>query len=163
MQYDCRMTQRWFRMLIVVALSSLSGGGAAARQSATVPSVPNAPLDLSVARRITPDEVARRIEAGETAILVDARSTFTGPMIKGAVHVPGNDLAEWAKKTPKDAFIVTYCTCPAEHTAANHVIQLQKYGFTNAYALQGGLSAWQAAQMPVQSASGSDTTSPPAQ
>lgn len=111
---------------------------------------PTQVLDVNVARRISADDVKKRMDAGETAILVDARSVFSGPMIKGAVQVPGEKLAAWAKEIPKDAFIVTYCTCPAEHSAANHVVQLQKYGFTNAYALLGGLRAWQDALLPTE-------------
>jgi len=107
-------------------------------------------LDVNVARRITPEQVFARMQSGEHVVFVDARSLFTGPKIAGAVQVPGDDLARWAKETPKDAFVVAYCTCPAEHTAANHVIQLQKYGFTNAYALLGGLTAWQEAGLPIE-------------
>jgi rhodanese-related sulfurtransferase len=133
----------------------------AARDAHPVP-VPAAPaLDPKVARRITIDELRKRIDAGEKPIIVDARSGFTGPMIKGAVRVPGDKLEAWAKTVSKDAFIVTYCTCPAEHTAANHVIQLQKYGFTNAYALLGGLSAWQNALLPVEAAPPADQSREP--
>lgn len=134
------------RTLLVLLLLAVT---AAAQQTTTAPS-PARPVDVNVARRITPQQVKERTDAGEKVILVDARSTFTGPMIAGAVVVPGDDLAKWAKETPKDAFVVTYCTCPAEHSAANHVVQLQKYGFTNAYALQGGLSAWEAAGLPTE-------------
>jgi rhodanese-related sulfurtransferase len=102
-----------------------------------------------LARRLTPEQVFARMMSGERVVFVDARSIFTGPMIAGAVRVPGDQLEAWAKTTSKDALVVAYCTCPAEHTAANHVVQLQKYGFTNAYALLGGLSAWEAAGLPT--------------
>jgi rhodanese-related sulfurtransferase len=39
-----------------------------------------------------------------------------------------------------------------EGTSARAVLQLQQLGFTNVYALLGGLKAWTAAQRPLQPA-----------
>lgn len=67
-------------------------------------------FDPKVARRITADEVKKRLDAGEKVVIIDTRSKFSGPMAKGAAHVPSDKLDAWAKEHPKDALIVAYCT-----------------------------------------------------
>lgn len=67
-------------------------------------------FDASVARRITIDDVKKRIDAGEKVVVLDIRGSVSGPIAKGAEHVPGTQLAEWAKDKDKDLLIVTYCT-----------------------------------------------------
>ena len=66
-------------------------------------------FDPAVARRISIDALQRRRAAGEKPIIVDSRATATDVTIRGAVHVPNDQLDAWAKKTPKQALIVTYC------------------------------------------------------
>ncbi len=104
------------------------------------------------ARRITAEEVKLRTEAGEKVVVVDTRSKFTGPKVKDAVNATVDKVAAWAKNLPKDTFIITYCTCPNEHSSAAAVLKLQEVGFTNAFALQGGLSAWTLAMLPTEPA-----------
>lgn len=69
-----------------------------------------APFDPKVARRITAEEVKKRMDAGKPVIWIDTRGKFVGPIVKGAAHVPADKLDAWAKDVPKDAFIVAYCT-----------------------------------------------------
>lgn len=107
-------------------------------------------FDVNVARRVTADEVKSQIDAGTKVYVIDNRSSFTGQMAKGAAHVPIAKIAEWAKEIPKDAMIVAYCTCGAEQTSTLAVEKLQKLGFTNAWALKGGLNAWQTVGLPTE-------------
>ena len=69
-------------------------------------------FDPKVARRISAEDVKKRMDAGEKVIIIDTRSKFSGPMVKGATHVTGDQLEAWAKEKgiPKDAFILAYCT-----------------------------------------------------
>jgi len=67
-------------------------------------------FDPGIARRITPEEVQKRREGGEKAIILDTRPSPSDAIIKGAVHVPNDRIEAWAKDAPKDALIVTYCT-----------------------------------------------------
>jgi hypothetical protein len=67
-------------------------------------------FDPQVARRIKPEEVQRRREAGERVRLIDTRSSVGDVIAKGAVHVPNDRLETWAKDVPKEALIVAYCT-----------------------------------------------------
>jgi len=68
------------------------------------------PFDVKVARRITAEEVKKRMDAGKPVLVIDTRGKFVGPIVKGAAHVPADKLDAWAKGAPKDAFIVAYCT-----------------------------------------------------
>jgi hypothetical protein len=67
-------------------------------------------FDPQVARRIKPEEVQRRQEKGEKAVIIDTRSSVGNLIAKGAVQVPNDRLEAWAKDIPKDALIVAYCT-----------------------------------------------------
>ena len=67
-------------------------------------------FDPGVARRIKPEEVQRRRDAGEKAIIVDTRASVGNLIAKGAVQVPNDRIEAWAKDVPKDALIVAYCT-----------------------------------------------------
>jgi rhodanese-related sulfurtransferase len=113
---------------------------------------PKDDYDPAIARRMTMDDLKKRLEAGETASYLDTRYNPTGPIIKGARIVTFDKVGEWAANVPKDTFIVTYCTCHNEATSGRTVLELQKLGFTNAYALLGGLAASQAANLPTESA-----------
>lgn len=68
------------------------------------------PFDVKVARRITPEEVQKRRDAGEKAIILDTRGSTGDTVIRGSVHVTSDRMAAWAKDVPKDALIVAYCT-----------------------------------------------------
>ena len=67
-------------------------------------------FDPEVARRMNPEDVQKHRTAGDKVIIVDARAQETDVVIPGAVHVPNDEIDAWAKGTPKDALIVTYCT-----------------------------------------------------
>ena len=81
-----------------------------AAPQATAP--PQQAFDPKVARRISADDIKKRMDAGEKIIIIDTRSKFTGPMVKGAAHVTGDQLEAWTKEKgiAKDAFILAYCT-----------------------------------------------------
>lgn len=67
-------------------------------------------FDPGVARRITPEQVQRRRDAGKRVTLLDTRRSPSDVIVKGAVQVPNDKIKEWAKDARKDALIVTYCT-----------------------------------------------------
>ena len=68
------------------------------------------PFDPLTARRITPAEIRHRIDAGAKPIVLDTRGVFGPTIAKGAVHVPNDAIAAWAKDVPKNALILAYCT-----------------------------------------------------
>jgi len=88
-----------------------------------------------------------------TAIIIDVRAedVYKQEHVKGSLNVTFENLKEKAKSLPKDKKIITYCSCPAEHSAAAMVIELKKKGFKNTFALLGGTQAWKGAGYPMES------------
>ena len=96
-----------------------------------------------------------RISQAEFKQALDARSVVVldvrGDMAYGAGHIPGaviwdSDPARFDKqladvKSAKKT-VVTYCTCPAEHSAASVALQLVQHGVGDVRALKGGLNEW---------------------
>ena len=97
------MTSMTVRIMLAAALTCGFVARAAAADPARSP-------DPEVARRMNIEDVQKHRKAGDTIILVDARAQETDVIIPGAVHVPNDAIDTWAKGTPKDALIVTYCT-----------------------------------------------------
>ena len=91
------------RVVIATALACTLAGPLGADEAARV-------SDPGVTRRITPEEVQRRRDAGEKPIILDTRASVGEVIIRGAVHVPNDRIEAWAKDCAKDALIVTYCT-----------------------------------------------------
>jgi hypothetical protein len=83
---------------------------AAVLVAAAVAPLRAADVDPGVARRLAPEEVQRRIAAGEKPIILDTRASLGDEKAKGAQHVPNDRIETWAKDVPKDALIVAYCT-----------------------------------------------------
>jgi rhodanese-related sulfurtransferase len=107
-------------------------------------------FDPAVARRMTTDELKRLFDAGEKVTIVDTRANPLGPVAKGAQTVPYKQITAWAKDVSKDSLIVVYCLCRNESTSSHVVVELQKLGFTRAFALVGGLKGYEAAGLPVE-------------
>lgn len=113
------------RIFLCVAVAAIPTTGLA--RAATIPSSPGqqpvptrpapavagqaAPVpEQPVARRITVEEVKKRMDAGQKVVIIDTRGTFAGPRVTGSTHVPADKLDAWAKDVPKNTFIVAYCT-----------------------------------------------------
>ena len=67
-------------------------------------------LDPNVARRITVEDLKKRMDSGEKVTFVDTRGVTSGPVIKGALQVPKGAIPSFAEKLARDALIVCYCT-----------------------------------------------------
>ncbi|HEV7681143.1 MAG TPA: rhodanese-like domain-containing protein [Pyrinomonadaceae bacterium] len=109
---------------------------------------PAAPADG--ARRISISETSDLL-AKDAAIVIDVRNqaSYEVGHIKGAKLIPLNDVVAHLDELPRNKLIVTYCSCPAEHTAAIAVNNLKGKGVENAAALVGGFPGWQSAGLPV--------------
>jgi rhodanese-related sulfurtransferase len=140
--------------LVLAALATLAIIPAARAQQATVAAPPaGAPAATAPAadQRITLDAVRERLDSGKKIVFVDSRGNVAGaPMVKGAAHVPLKDAEAWAANVPKDTFIVAYCACASEGSSLNLTGKLRAMGFTDAYALKGGIQGWKAAGLPVE-------------
>ena len=64
--------------------------------------------------RITPEELKRKLDAGEGLVVVDLRHTLEfeadGATVPGALHLPPQDLPRRHHEIPRDRDVVLYCT-----------------------------------------------------
>ncbi|RPH81188.1 MAG: hypothetical protein EHM88_11525, partial [Candidatus Rokuibacteriota bacterium] len=109
--------------------------------------------------RILPAQVIGAIEAGDSPVLLDVRTTTdfeTSPLrLPGAVRLePGSVSAgDLTLDVAPEQMIVTYCTSPEEATSAAVALALQKRGYKRVRILKGGLGGWTNARLPVESKS----------
>jgi membrane protein DedA with SNARE-associated domain/rhodanese-related sulfurtransferase len=104
--------------------------------------------------RITPEELKRRMDAGEEVVVVDLRHALefdAEPLsISGAVHMDPADLEEAAEAIPRDREIVLFCSCPNEATAAEMALRLRNRGIDRIHPLAEGLDGWRRRGFPMQ-------------
>ena len=145
-----------FFVFAVFALGVLTACNSAELKAAkaTPPTVPaGAPPQAAPAdgaRRISISEL-KDLLARDEAVVVDVRNqaSYEQGHIKGARLIPLNEVVDHLNDLPRNKLIVTYCSCPAEHTAAIAVTNLKGKGVENAAALVGGFPGWQSAGLPV--------------
>src|SRR5438045_312051 len=70
-------------------------------------------------RRIPRDAAIMLVKSGK-AVFVDIRSfeTYSKGHIKGALSVPRSQLLTRLREIPPGKYVITYCACVREHTAA---------------------------------------------
>jgi rhodanese-related sulfurtransferase len=115
-------------------------GTGAARQQAVDPTDP-----LTVPR-ITLDAF-RPLQAAGRVLVIDVRETlaFAGGHIPGALNVPLSSMenrADDIRRLAGDRAIVTYCTCPSEHSSAEAGLILFAHHAKDVRALVGGYGEW---------------------
>jgi membrane protein DedA with SNARE-associated domain/rhodanese-related sulfurtransferase len=103
--------------------------------------------------RITPEELKRKMDAGEEVVIVDLRGSLDfeaePAMIPGAVHLDYADLEEVSDELAKAAEVVLYCNCPNEVTSAKMALMLRRKGVQKIRPLQNGLNGWRDLGYPV--------------
>jgi rhodanese-related sulfurtransferase len=104
--------------------------------------------------RISVEDLHRRMDAGETPLVVDVRShtarTLEPRHIPGALHLPMHGFESHIAELPRDREIIVYCSCPNEASAAQVAKLLMNSGFRRVRPLLGGLDAWIEAGHPVE-------------
>jgi S1-C subfamily serine protease/rhodanese-related sulfurtransferase len=109
--------------------------------------------------RILPAQVIGAIEAGDTPVLLDVRSTVdfeTSPLrLPGALRVAPEAVGtpDFTLEVQPEQMIVTYCTSPDEATSALVAQKLRERGYRRVRILKGGLGGWTNARLPVESKS----------
>jgi rhodanese-related sulfurtransferase len=98
--------------------------------------------------RITIQELKTRLDNHDKVVVVDVRKTIDSK-IKGAIHLPYDEIAARLNTLPKDRLIVTTCGCYNEGTSGRAAILLKQKGY-NAVALKGGQRAWEEAKYPIE-------------
>jgi len=104
--------------------------------------------------RITVDELRQKLDAGETPLIFDLRSSAAveqdPTLIQGAIHLSIEDIEKRLSEFPRDRDIIVYCSCPNEVSSARLALQLQRKGFTRVRPLLGGIDAWREQKYPTQ-------------
>ena len=110
--------------------------------------------------RITPEELKKKLDAGEQVMIVDLHGRRHGPRghkgIPGAVCIDLHRLGQRdnpKKRTPlpRDREVVLYCTTQHELTSARAALELRRRGFQRVRPLAGGLQAWHERGFPLTS------------
>jgi rhodanese-related sulfurtransferase len=108
--------------------------------------------------RITPEELKKKLDAGEQVMIVDLHGRRDGPRghqgIPGAVCIDPHRLGQHdnpKKRTPipRDREVVLYCTTLHEFTSARAALELRRRGFQSVRPLAGGLQAWHERGFPL--------------
>jgi rhodanese-related sulfurtransferase/DNA-binding transcriptional ArsR family regulator len=150
-----REGQRIFYRLAGPAVETLwlSLRGAAEAQLAELPGVAREYLgEPEALEPVDRAELARRLDAG-TVVLIDVRPAeeYAQAHIAGAVSVPLDELATWARQAPRRKQIVAYCRGPYCVYAIQAVTELQRRGLRAARA-EDGVPEWRAAGLPIEGA-----------
>ncbi|MGE3189833.1 MAG: rhodanese-like domain-containing protein [Vicinamibacterales bacterium] len=107
-----------------------------------------------------PDPVVERISIDDTValmkkdavLLLDVRilGLYMTEHIKGARNLPVED-ADWRAEEFKGETrqIVTYCSCPEEHSAIEAAKRMIQNGVPGVKALTGGWNTWKARRLPT--------------
>jgi rhodanese-related sulfurtransferase len=87
----------------------------------------------------------------DNALLVDLSSQqeFEKGHIPGARHVPMSQFDPESKELAKARELPVALVCRSGQASARAAQRLRKAGFNKVYWLEGGLAAWQQAQMPL--------------
>lgn len=86
------------------------------------------------------------------ALVLDVRSSgeYAAGHITGARHIPEAQLADRIKELDKHRSRPLIVCCGSGSRAPGASGMLRKQGFSEAFALRGGIAAWQQASLPLQ-------------
>jgi rhodanese-related sulfurtransferase len=101
-------------------------------------------------RRASPLQVTQMINRGKT-VVVDVRSPdeFAAGHLRDAKNIPLADLPNRIGELDKSKTRTVVVVCESGSRADKAVRKLTAAGFQDAHSLEGGLKAWQAANLPV--------------
>ena len=101
-------------------------------------------------RKLNPSDATRLINSDD-AVVLDVRSDieYKQGHILNSVHIPQSYLNDQIQKLEKhrDRPIIT--TCKTGNDSARVGAELLKRGFSKVYSLNGGIAAWEAANLPL--------------
>ena len=99
--------------------------------------------------RLSPQTAAERIAGPDPPLVIDIRTPRerAEKSIKGSLHRPLNTLRDGLPDVARDSAIIVHCAGGYRSSIAASL--LQRDGFTNVSELAGGMTAWEAAGLPV--------------
>jgi rhodanese-related sulfurtransferase len=103
-------------------------------------------------RECTVDDVKRRLDAGESFVLVDVReeSEYAAGHLPGAVHMGKGVIERDIEKKVPDGTTPLVLYCGGGFRSALAADNIQKMGYTNVISMDGGWSGWKAKGYPTE-------------
>ncbi len=107
-------------------------------------------LPFGTVPELSPEEVARLVEAAPSLQIIDVRTAleFRNGHIAGAVHVPVHELEATLPALALDHHIPMVVVCKTAHRSIPAVRLLRETGL-HARQLQGGMDRWRRLGFPV--------------
>ncbi len=129
---------RWFTVMVFLAAAAVHA---------------EEPSSVSESVYVAPATVRGWRESGRAVFFLDVREAdeFEAGHLPGAKNIVWTEVTSLTGQLPKDRPIVAYCIHSA-HRAPEATKTLRKFGFTNAYVLEGGIVAWQAGGLAIRAA-----------
>jgi Rhodanese-related sulfurtransferase len=93
--------------------------------------------------QVSPEEVKRRLDAGEDFLLIDVReeSEYEIAHIEGSELKPMSQIQQWAYDLPRDKPIVIFCHHGGRSAQVTMALS-QQLNYTNVADMPGGIDAW---------------------
>lgn len=100
---------------------------------------------------VSPQQAAQ-MQAQQKAVIVDVRENdeWNSGHIAGAIHIPLNEVQNHLTELAKyqNSPLIMQCRSGARSAKAANILKIA--GFQNVYNLEGGLNAWQKADLKIQ-------------
>jgi hydroxyacylglutathione hydrolase len=118
-------------------------------------SLESRPELTATTERVSPALAAERLLRGapQSPLVIDVRATAERAQkyVEGSVSIPLNRLVERVRELPRDRPLLVYCAGGYRSSIAASL--LQREGFEQVSEMAGGMTAWEAAQLPTAHAS----------
>jgi len=100
---------------------------------------------------IAPTELAARRASGTAPVVIDVRTAeeFAAGHIPGAIHLPFDQVAERISEVDAPHGVALYCMVGPR--ARKGEAALLESGFRSVFHIEGGMAAWQAEGLPIES------------
>ncbi|NIR60262.1 MAG: sulfurtransferase [Gammaproteobacteria bacterium] len=104
---------------------------------------------------LEPDEVQRRLDAGDELLMLDVRSPqeFTGELghVTGARNIPVDELPRRIDELVDHVETPIAVLCRTDRRSAKAADLLARNGFADVHVVRGGMTAWNTAGLPTES------------
>jgi glyoxylase-like metal-dependent hydrolase (beta-lactamase superfamily II)/rhodanese-related sulfurtransferase len=107
---------------------------------------------IATTERLSPQRASERLASAAAPLVLDVRSPAERAQkhIPGSVHIPLNHLAERLDEIPADRPVLAHCAGGYRSSIAASLLARQ--GRRDVSELAGGISAWESAGLPIESA-----------
>ena len=111
-------------------------------------------LRLHHDKRIAPEELKAKMEAGHSMVIMDVRNRKAIEafpyVIPGAIQIPMEEIAERGNEIPSGKELILYCSCPNDASSARVALMLNEKGLEQVRPLSGGIDTWKARRYPLE-------------